>query len=397
MSISLSVQTIEEAGSKEDIVYECMCCCEKFTKSTHAVINCTNSDCNYKVCKQCVRTYLMNTTQDPHCMECKTAWTQQFVVSQLNRSWFNNTYKKHRKQLLIEREMSKMPETMPQAMIYKDLEELKFQDGAIVRKIRELRQEIQILNNQRNEIYQKQYNLRWGNNSSQKDEGPKFIMPCPDEHCRGFLSTAYKCEICKIYACPKCLEQIGENRHDNDHVCNPDMVKSAQLIKDTSKPCPTCGERIIKASGCDQMWCTKCHTAFSWKTGKIDKGMVHNPHFFQYQQTANNGAVARNPGDVACGGLPGRNRYRVRNKIRTIMLDEDCKNTCSYKKGEGVPECLCYSIVEKNNAYAVPNPSQDIKIPLKVFHTDLTHMFSELYRLIAHVTHYELDLSLIHI
>ena len=78
--------------------------------------------------------------------------------------------------------------------------------------------------------------------------------------------------------------------------------KTADLIKSTTKPCPKCGERISKIEGCDQMWCVTCHTAFSWRTGKIDTGRVHNPHFFEHVNE--NGQMIRNPGDQVCGGLP---------------------------------------------------------------------------------------------
>jgi hypothetical protein len=50
---------------------------------------------------------------------------------------------------------------------------------------------------------------------------------------------------------------------------------------------------------CDQMWCTQCHTAFSWKTGKLEKN-IHNPHFYEWQRK-NGGGAQRNPGDVECG------------------------------------------------------------------------------------------------
>jgi len=51
------------------------------------------------------------------------------------------------------------------------------------------------------------------------------------------------------------------------------------------------------------MWCPQCKVAFSWTTGKIDNGVVHNPHFYQFQRQANGGVAPRNPGDVPCGDM----------------------------------------------------------------------------------------------
>ena len=78
-------------------------------------------------------------------------------------------------------------------------------------------------------------------------------------------------------------------------------LNQQKKFKKTTKPCPNCGERIFKISGCDQMWCTECKIAFSWNTGAIETNKIHNPHYFEYVR--NNGTLMRDPNDVQCGGL----------------------------------------------------------------------------------------------
>ena len=51
---------------------------------------------------------------------------------------------------------------------------------------------------------------------------------------------------------------------------------------------------------CNQMWCTSCHTAFDWRTGKIEQ-VVHNPHYYEFMRQQGNGEMPRNPLDLPCG------------------------------------------------------------------------------------------------
>jgi hypothetical protein len=84
-------------------------------------------------------------------------------------------------------------------------------------------------------------------------------------------------------------------------------VETVKLLAKDTKPCPECGEMIFKASGCSQMWCTACHCVFDWNTMEVDKGIVHNPHYFEYQRR--NGTLERQPGDVP-GGCDEGFEYR---------------------------------------------------------------------------------------
>jgi len=62
------------------------------------------------------------------------------------------------------------------------------------------------------------------------------------------------------------------------------------------------------------MYCTSCHTPFSWTNGTIETGVIHNPHYYQIQRELNGGVAPRNRGDVRCGGAP--QMWRIRDKLR---------------------------------------------------------------------------------
>ena len=125
----------------------------------------------------------------------------------------------------------------------------------------------------------------------EKSERTEVVRPCPKEDCRGFLKK-WECGLCETKVCNKCLI-IKKNK---DHECKQEDIETANLLKDKdTKNCPSCGTYISKVTGCDQMWCPNCRCAFSWTTLKIETGIIHNPHYYEWKR--NNGGLERNVGD----------------------------------------------------------------------------------------------------
>jgi len=238
----------------------------------------------------------------------------------LTKKWMTEIYKPHREKLLCDIELSKIPETMPAAERFKAIEKEKALRQDIRDKIKNLEHEIYILKGNLNESLRNEIILgRGGAVGAEPTERKVFFMSCPASNCNGMLSTQYKCGICEMYACSACHEIIGVNK-TVPHTCDPNNVASAEMIKKETKQCPGCHNRIYRIEGCSQMWCTGCHTAFDWNSGrKVTTERLHNPHWLEYQRSQNGGQVQRAPGDVPCGGLSTIHQVRtlVNNLPRT--------------------------------------------------------------------------------
>lgn len=273
---------------------QCPICCDEFNRSSRVRVPCEFGDCKYAACKTCVRQYLLTTTSEPHCMQCRKPWTQAYVTDSLNRTWVSGEYRRHHSKLLLERELSRMPDTMEAAELERRARETEKRKEAIMAQIVECRaRERELLRKLRSEC--RDSDEHWSGEAATRRE---FTMACPVADCRGFLSSQYKCGICAKTVCKKCMVPL--DRPDGlGHTCDPDVVASTEAIRKETRPCPGCGERIYKLSGCDQMWCPSCHTAFSWRTGKVDSGVVHNPEFYRWHRE-NEGSLLEREDDRGC-------------------------------------------------------------------------------------------------
>jgi len=71
---------------------------------------------------------------------------------------------------------------------------------------------------------------------------------------------------------------------------------------------------------CSQMFCVICHTAFCWRTGKVET-VIHNPHYFEWMRR--NGTLERNPNDIQCGREITHNTIVA---LRTNLIIYEKKN-----------------------------------------------------------------------
>jgi hypothetical protein len=195
------------------------------------------------------------------------------------------------------------------ANTYKEIYKKKFKDYMTFCKEEYAPMKKQLRITKRQVITQSNLYYR-GEQNVEPNTRREFIMRCPAEECRGFISASYICGICTKKTCSDCLEIL-----EAGHACKNESIESAKAIKKETRSCPKCAARIFKIDGCDQMWCTVdgCNTAFSWNTGHIVSGRVHNPHYYEWLRSQGKELSApREPGDIPCGGLPDEQRFTYR-------------------------------------------------------------------------------------
>jgi hypothetical protein len=273
-------------------------------------------------------------------MSCRKGWSREVLTTNFTYKFVSKIYKERRENLLYEREKSMMPATQVYVELEKEFRKLTeniktlnsnytlatiesdaiskrplalvaVENGlanefdAMIFRLKNVQEQYKVIrciqiDITTNQLIQAQLQYRMSGRITETEKRA-FVRACPVSECKGFLSTAWKCGLCENWACPTCHEVKGLDK-DIPHTCNPDSVATAELLARDSRNCPNCASMIFKISGCDQMWCTQCHTAFSWKTGRVETHVIHNPHYYEYQRT--HGGLARQVGDIPCGGIP---------------------------------------------------------------------------------------------
>ena len=363
-TVNANAVPISTIKTKKSVKQEPECCCvcvSPFNKSSRMPIKCIQKTCDFISCNECIRTYLINSSESPHCMNCKNAWPHDFVVK-LSKSWVEKTYKKHRTDDLVASEISKLSTSMEAAERHKMMDNERIKRTRLLAAMNDIYRQLGSLRAEISDSEQLERQLRTGSFSTDGvGARSEFTLACSVSTCNGMLSSQYKCRICDIFTCKHCHSTLGESM-DVAHACNEDDVASTTLIKKETKQCPECSARIYRISGCAQMWCTSCKNAFCWQTGKkISTSVLHNPHWFDYNRGLNQ--VARTPGDVLCGGFPTlesiKKEIRKYNRHKHTSSSTDINdvvkiyNVSYHITYNLIPPCRTKILVPDNELYRV--------------------------------------------
>ena len=338
------------ATAEIDTINTCQICTNKFSNIKRKA---TCAFCSYEACNICWQTYILGQSQ-PKCMapQCGKPFTRQWMAANLTSTFMTKDLKKHNENRIYDIEKTLLPSTQPIVEELKRREQLIKTTAQKIREEREAFEKIKEAYEAKNTqlqrtILQNQPDIErivitmerrargeTGEPVTEKQKKYQLNHKCPVDNCRGFLDHKWFCSLCETKICAQCNHPkkntdidedededvatasasasanepiteptVNENNGRTRHVCDENEKATFKLLKRDTKSCPKCAVPIHKINGCDHMWCSQCHTSFSWITGAIMQ-KTSNPHYFEWLRN-NNHTIPREPGDIIGGGGPG--------------------------------------------------------------------------------------------
>ncbi|CCA61425.1 hypothetical protein AV955_gp068 [Diadromus pulchellus ascovirus 4a] len=247
---------------------DCPICCEKFTsgKRRRTPMPC----CERAACSACLEKYLVDGDGRPQraCPFCDAHITTEFIRASCSKKFLNDYFVATAEDIM-KREDHMMRAMRERIVCETNIEELQYLGSVLAQRIRDRADhplaEFAALCDAKLSVFE----IRNATISER-------IQECWAEGCEGRLMDSV-CQTCNTTFCVECRLPRGES-----HKCDSDSLKSIAAIKKETRACPTCATPIFKIEGCNQMFCTKCHTGFCWRTGSKITGEIHNPHYFEW-------------------------------------------------------------------------------------------------------------------
>lgn len=274
---------------------QCDICCDKFTTKLRHPIKCDYEDCKAIICLQCFQRFLIMDGSEQECMACKQPISTEFIFMHTPKVFRDEYVKKVvALDLVKERALLKATQERMDARIRNKILNSRITAlSAHLRRCKDDDEMMTLLTASIDEQHQLNRDILEKSDEEINNTSTSFL--CPLSTCSGLVKNG-RCGDCKKTVCAKCREERLEG-----HECNKEQLETIKLLKRDTKPCPRCKVPIHKIDGCDQMFCTKCKTAFSWRTLNIHRGIIHNPHYHEYMAQLNTGMNIQMGANDPCG------------------------------------------------------------------------------------------------
>lgn len=283
---------------------DCQICCYKYTSKLRRKYTCFK--CANSACIRCVFKYMLENIGNIRCMFCE----ESFLITDMRYCLSTAKYN-----LIASKELS--------YLFQNELSLLKATTNMM---------------HEEQQIMEMDIMTQWMRKDGMTDDQISFILENMGYKRKKYRHVNHNCPRCNIpiqnYTCEECMILIcSECIHEKtiNHECNQEVLETYKYIYTNCTACPKCFTLIEKETGgCDQMFCVKCKTTFSWATRKIiPKGEVlHNPHFYEWQRSQN--IEDRNPLDNPC---EGHFLIKCQTNLDSIKLDTFSESSLSVNKG----------------------------------------------------------------
>jgi len=263
-------------------VEKCMVCQGKPSRP----VRCPNIDCNEVCCRACFGAMFKHTTDQPEtqlrgqeqlcCRNCNHVLDDVWLYQNMGKAYVTEKYKKLSARHFVYKTLSS------QAGVA-SVNAVKTEIDLVQAELLKAKNVVKGLNNRlrtlKDHLHSESHKLL-----QEKAIAAANKVICPKAQCKGFLladdqqTHVLQCNVCSFVCCNDCREPINPKAPITAaHTCNPEERASVQAILRESSACPGCGHVIYKGEGCDDMFCTVCHTTFSYTTGQR-RQFEHNPH-----------------------------------------------------------------------------------------------------------------------
>lgn len=253
--------------------------------------------CKFIACSDCISRHL-DGIPIPACMDCREMWTYQNMIQMGLTPEFIGYIKLTQYAPMLLNQLRGEAENILERIkiqerfneMEKEIREIKGQCSDAFKSDRTEHKRLLAIRKQKEEEL-RNLKIQTALGQSKGDETIKEKIRCPldqapGEGCTGTVRSDLEahngrnyCDTCDRWICIKCMKE-----REKEHECDPNDVETVKALRHNTRSCPRCRASIFKTEGCDQMFCTLCHTAFSWSSGKIETGRIHNPYFFQLSE-----------------------------------------------------------------------------------------------------------------